>query len=169
MLDAPWALFCGAISAQLRAFLRHEKLSVKMALANALHHSAQPPGSVVEEPSEDNVPRHQKTPLPGMRHGSLSDPEQPQRSDRTVRGSALGCPSVSSPLLKTLRLKKEKEEKQEEKAMRLEAAKVTEILLSARSLLGEDAEFVVYLQQILRGDDSASSSSAVVKRRGKRE
>ena len=33
---------------QLRSFLRHEELSVKMALARALHHSAQR----VEEPRE---------------------------------------------------------------------------------------------------------------------
>ena len=67
---------------QLRAFLRYEELAVKMALAKALHHSA-----------------HQKTPLPGMRPGSLSDPGQPQRSDRTVRDSSLGRPPVLPPLL----------------------------------------------------------------------
>ena len=38
---------------QLRSLLRHEELSVKMALARALHHSTQPSGPVVEEPSEE--------------------------------------------------------------------------------------------------------------------
>ena len=53
---------------QLRAFRRHELLTVRMELAAALHHSAQR----VEEPREGEVheehdgQRVQKRPLPGM-------------------------------------------------------------------------------------------------------
>ena len=52
---------------QLRSFLRHEELSVKMALARALHHSTQR----VEVPREGvegekyYAPRRQKPPPPG--------------------------------------------------------------------------------------------------------
>ena len=61
---------------QLRSFHRHEMLSVKMALATALHHSAQR----VEVPREgveaevNDAPRRQKPPPPGMRPGVLVDP-----------------------------------------------------------------------------------------------
>ena len=64
-----------------------------MDLAAALHHSAQRPKTVVEEPKEEveNVTRDglraQKSPPPGVRPGSLLD-SGPQRSDRTVRHSA---------------------------------------------------------------------------------
>ena len=40
----------------LRAWHRHERLTVAMELATALHHSAQRPGKkVVEEPEEEEV------------------------------------------------------------------------------------------------------------------
>ena len=62
---------------QLRAFHRHEVLSLKMALATALHHSAQrvevPRG--VEEHEAYVGPRAQKTPPPGMRPASLAEPQ----------------------------------------------------------------------------------------------
>ena len=61
---------------QLRAFHRHEMLSVKMALATALHHSAQRvevPREGVEG-EENDAPRRQKPPPPGTRPGVLVDP-----------------------------------------------------------------------------------------------
>ena len=85
---------------RLRAWHRHEQLTVAMELAAALHHSAQRPKTVVEEPKEEveNVTRDglraQKSPPPGVRPGSLFDP-RPQRSDRTVRRSAGADPSLT--------------------------------------------------------------------------
>ena len=75
---------------RLRAWHRHEQLTAAIELATALHHSAQRPKTVVEEPREEVVkvthdaPRAQKTPPPGVRPGILAEPG-PQRSDRTVR------------------------------------------------------------------------------------
>ena len=66
---------------QLRAFHRHERLTVRMELAAALHHSAQPTLLVVEQPREVEAqdthaaPRGQKEPPPGTRPGVLKDPE----------------------------------------------------------------------------------------------
>ena len=85
---------------QLRAFLRHEELSVKMALAKALHHSAQPPGPVVEEPREveeqdtNDALRRQKAPSPGMHPGVLKEPEVQWFKGRSLFVSA-GCPSLA--------------------------------------------------------------------------
>ena len=61
---------------QLRAFHRHEVLSVKMALATGLHHSAQrvEVPREVEEHETYVGPRAQKTPPPGMRPASLAEP-----------------------------------------------------------------------------------------------
>ena len=56
---------------QLRVFHRHEAMSVRLALAVALHDSAGRRGHVTEVPQEevegeqDDVPRHQKPPPPG--------------------------------------------------------------------------------------------------------
>ena len=73
---------------QLRSFLRHEELSVKMVLARALHHSAQrvEVPREVEEQVLHAGPRAQKTPPPGMRPASLAEPQGPQERflQRTV-------------------------------------------------------------------------------------
>ena len=85
---------------QLRSFLRHEELSVKMALARALHHSAQPGGPVVEEPEEEvEFEEHaglraQNTPPPGSRPGVLKDPGPPWVEAVTVGYVAAGAPSL---------------------------------------------------------------------------
>ena len=65
---------------QLRAFHQHEVLLVKMALATALHHSAQrvEVPREVEEHEAYVGPRAQKTPPPGMRPASLAEPEGAQ-------------------------------------------------------------------------------------------
>ena len=71
---------------QLRAFHRHEAMSVKLELATALHHSAQrvEVPREVEEYATFVGPRAQKTPPPGMRPDRLLDvfgpQEQVQRS-----------------------------------------------------------------------------------------
>ena len=58
-----------------------------------------------------------------MRPGSLSDPGQPQKSDRTVRG--LGCPSGTVQLLlaQSLRLKEEEEQQQQRRQVEEQAKK----------------------------------------------
>ena len=60
---------------QLRAFHRHEAMSVKLALVTALHHSAQrvEVPREVEEHATFVGPRAQKTPPPGMRPDRLLD------------------------------------------------------------------------------------------------
>ena len=107
-----------------------------MELAAALHHSAQRPKTVVDEPKEEveNVTRDglraQKSPPPGVRPGSLLDPG-PQRSDRTVRhfageapllvvaplagGDEVDATTVSFLLRENLLLQKSKEEEKERK------------------------------------------------------
>ena len=70
---------------QLRAFHRHEALSVKMALVTALHHSAlrvEVPREV-EEHGAYACPRAQETPPPGTRPASLAEPQGPQ--DRSLQ------------------------------------------------------------------------------------
>ena len=78
---------------QLRSFLRHEELSVKMALAQALHHSAQR-----VEGEQHYAPRRQKPPLPGKRPGLPPEPE-PQVRAATVGYVAAPVPLLSAPLL----------------------------------------------------------------------
>ena len=65
---------------QLRAFRRHELLTVRMELAAALHHSAQrvEVPREVEEYATHVGPRAQKTPPPGMRPASLAEPQGAQ-------------------------------------------------------------------------------------------
>ena len=102
---------------RLRSMLRHERMAVAMALAEALHRSS---GLRVMERAQHAAPRGQetgtrageeveymtlaglpaqKTPPPRERPGILPEPE-PQRSDRTVRrfaGDAL--PQLATPSL----------------------------------------------------------------------
>ena len=62
---------------QLRSFLRHEELSVKMALARGEQHYA---------------PRRQKPPLLGKRPGL---PPEPEPQVRGSYGRLRGCPGAS--------------------------------------------------------------------------
>ena len=91
---------------------RYEQLTVAMALAAALHHSAGPKVEMQQDAAlrglntgtrangeevlhdAHDAPRGQTTPPPGMRPGSLSDP-WPQRNHRIVRRSAWGAPPVA--------------------------------------------------------------------------
>ena len=83
---------------RLRSMLRHEQQTVRMALAAALHHSAGPKEKVEMVHDAHDAQRGQKTPPPGVRPGSLSDPG-PQRSDRTVRRSSGETPLLTAPML----------------------------------------------------------------------
>ena len=90
---------------QLRAFHRHEVLSVKMALATALHHSAQPAGPVVGGPEEEveyethNAPRGQNTPPPGTRPGVLKEPGAQEATVTVGYVAAAGAPLLAQPVL----------------------------------------------------------------------
>ena len=93
---------------RLRQFLRHERLSVAMALAEALHHSSGPTTNKVVERREGpegevrethDGPRAQERPLPGTRPAPLSVGAEPQdRLEAAARVSA-GVPSVAPPAL----------------------------------------------------------------------
>ena len=88
---------------QLRAFHRHEAMSVKLALATALHHSAQrvEVPREVEEYATHVGPRAQKTPPPGMRPASLAEPQGAQErvQQRTMELSTSCRWSLCSMLL----------------------------------------------------------------------
>ena len=68
---------------RLRSFLRHERLAVAMAVAEARHHSSRGQTtataiSEVEEQETNNAPRRQKARPPGMRPASLAEPQGTQ-------------------------------------------------------------------------------------------
>ena len=87
---------------RLRSWLRHERMTVAMTLAEKLHHTSrgQKLARVGEEVVHDahDALRRKKTPPPGVRPGSLCDPG-PQRSDRTVRRSSGEVPLLAVPVL----------------------------------------------------------------------
>ena len=95
----------------LRAFHRHVQWQVKLELATTLHHSAQRPRPVVEEPKEGVegetcfAPRRQKPPPPGTRPASLAEPrgdvERVQRHtvDQMVDAPLLPTFDVPVPLM----------------------------------------------------------------------
>ena len=79
---------------RLRSWLKHERQTVAMALAECLHHSAQRPekarASDVEEQEKNNALRRQKAPSPGMHPGVLKEPEV-QLSARGAAAPGLWC------------------------------------------------------------------------------
>ena len=99
---------------RLRAMLRHEQLSIVLALAAALHHSAgsrekveiavqrRPSGTDDREGEvheKNDAPRRQNTPHPGERSGLLLELGL-QRSDRSLRrSSGPGLPRLATPSL----------------------------------------------------------------------
>ena len=91
---------------RMRSWWHHEQVSIAAAVAAALHHSARPvtykaprgrkTATEEVEKTTHNVPRHQKTPLPGRRPGVLKDP--------APQGGAVTCPYVAAagPLVRGL-------------------------------------------------------------------
>ena len=71
---------------RLCSMLRHERMAVAMALAESLHHSAQPLEKArareVEEQDQHEALRRQEAPPPGKRPGVLQDPELQGRVER---------------------------------------------------------------------------------------
>ena len=85
---------------RLRAMLRHEQLSIVMALGDAAQRRPSETDDREGEVHEKNdVPRRQNTPHPGERSGLLLE-LGPQRSDRSVRRSShQGLPRLATPSL----------------------------------------------------------------------
>ena len=81
---------------RLRMHWRHEQLSLRMALAAATHHSAQPRAKEAVEGETYDAPRRQKPPPPGTQPASLAEPRgdvvQVQR--HTVQHLADGAPCL---------------------------------------------------------------------------
>ena len=144
---------------------------MKMALARALHHSAQPAGPVVVGPSEGEVRetydalRRLKAPLPGEHPGVLKEPEV-QLEAATVGDVAASSPllvvaslaggdgidaTTTRYLLKCALRKRQKEEEEERR----------------RNEKKEDEELFKRVQRVL--DDAASLSSSSGKRRKKKK
>ena len=137
---------------RLRAAWHHEQLSVKMAVAAALHHSAQrgagpagtDDGHRGREPN--NAPRSQKPPLPGEHPGVLKEPEVqglPVAPPRPGSGAApgLALPSLagasgedmdasSLAVLLRLSLAAQKEEEKAAKAAEEKAMEVRTVGIS---------------------------------------
>ena len=89
---------------RLRSWLRHERMTVAMTLAEMTHHTS-PRGPKMAKVGEEVVhvahvaPRGPKTPPPGERPGILPEP-LPQRSDRSRRHfSKDGLPQLALPSL----------------------------------------------------------------------
>ena len=78
---------------RLRQWHRHERLTVQMALCEALHHAAPQ-----VERGENSVPRGQKTHIAGGRPGVLGEPEPPVGVVRAM-SPRIAAPSLATPLL----------------------------------------------------------------------
>ena len=136
---------------QLRAFHRHERLTVRMELATALHHSAQPSGPVVGGPREEEVHEknyalwRQKRPLPGRRPGVLKEPAPPVVVEHAACPCSSGVPPLALPALggdcsldnvavqfflarALLELEKEEQERKEKELQDLFARRTAEYL-----------------------------------------
>ena len=98
---------------RLRSAWRHEQLSVAMAVAAALHHSAQrgagpatysaPRGQTTATEGEvrepNNAPRSQKPPLPGEHPGVLKEPEVQGLPVALLRPGSGAAPGLALPSL----------------------------------------------------------------------
>ena len=71
---------------------RHEQLSLRMALAAATHHSAQPRGKKGVEGETNDAPRRPKPPLPGKRPAPPEEVAEPQ--EKLGQHSGIGCELV---------------------------------------------------------------------------
>ena len=124
---------------RLRSMLRHERMAVAMAVAEATHQSSRGQNTATAIREEvvqvtHEAPRGQKTPPLGVRPGSLAEPG-PKRSDRSLRrSSGEGLPLLATPssagaasevvdssslrFLAASALKRKDEEKEKEKVLR---------------------------------------------------
>ena len=84
---------------RLRMHWRHEQLSLRMALAAATHHSAQPRAKEGVEGETNDAPRRPKPPLPGTRPEPLEEVAEPQGLSAAPRCPDAGVPLLSVPLL----------------------------------------------------------------------
>ena len=174
---------------RLRSWWRHEQQTVRMALAAATHHSAQqnaaPRGpktgararEVEEQATHDGL-RAQTAPPPGARPGILAEPG-PQRSDRSLRHSSGGAPSlalvslaggdtpddatVAFLLSAALALKKEEEEEERrkrEEELRADEKKKLEARerKRAKALKGWDEEALWQLNRRVQAGSTLSSA-----------
>ena len=88
---------------RVHSWLRHERMTVAMTLAEMSHHTAPRGPKMARVGEEVEYEKHagiraQKTPPPGERPGILAEPG-PQRSDRTVRRSSGETPLLAVPVL----------------------------------------------------------------------
>ena len=88
---------------RLRSWLKHERQTVAMALAECLHHSAQRPVEArareVEEQDKNNASRRQKAPPPGMHPGVLKEPEVQGSLVAPLRPGSGAAPGLALPSL----------------------------------------------------------------------
>ena len=167
----------------LRAFLRHEELSLVLTLAKALHHS-------VEGSSEGEVhatygaPRRWKAPLAGKRSAPLPVVAAPHGGLRAPRCPGAGVPSLALPLLTdslgdgvddtalsnllqlSLSEKEEEEEKKKAKEERKERLQETHRKVRADQPV-TDAEWAAWREWV--GIISSSSSTAGKSKKKKRK
>ena len=163
---------------RLRSWLRHERMTVAMTLAEMTHHTA-PRGPMMARVGGEVVHdahdalRGQKPPLPGVRPGSLSDPG-PQRSDRTVRRSSGEVPLLAVPVLaggdgvdgflvrRAVEDRKREEEKKERK--KKEAQEKADLELAKR-----DPWWAQHLADMKARSSASSSSKRKRKKKRKRK
>ena len=88
---------------RLRSWLKHERQTVAMALAEYLHHSAQRPVEArareVEEQDKNNASRRQKAPAPGMHPGVVKEPEVQGSLVAPLRPGSGAAPGLALPSL----------------------------------------------------------------------
>ena len=131
---------------------RHEQLLLRMALAAARHHSAQPRAKEVVEGETNDAPRRPKPPLPGTLPELLEEVAEPQGLSAAPRCPDAGVPLLSVPLLAgrdgsdhtsvrwlpklelRLRLREEREQKEEK-----EKEQAAEMRRRAQALLDHAA------------------------------
>ena len=171
---------------RLRSWLRHERMTVAMTLAEKLHHTSrgQKLARVGEEVVHDALDalRGLKTPPPGVRPGSLSDPG-PQRSDRTVRRSSGEVPLLAVPVLAggdgvdgtalsflVRRAVEDRKREKEEKARKKEAQEKADLELAKRDpWWAQHLADTQAMEQRYGNPSSASSSKRKRKKRRKRK
>ena len=89
---------------RLRQWLRHDRMSVAIFLAESNHHAARRGHKLARKREEvehvqHEAPRRQEPPLAGLRPGILTE-RGPQRSDRSLRHSSEDAlPTLSLPIL----------------------------------------------------------------------